>query len=65
MIEIARAEHPEIPFELGDVSIWESKEKYDLIIAWDSIFHLPMVKQKPVIRIAASESTLHFGQLSE
>jgi trans-aconitate methyltransferase len=49
MLELAKANHPEVEFELSDICSWESKEKYDLIVAWDSIFHIPMADQETVI----------------
>jgi trans-aconitate methyltransferase len=49
MLELAKVNHPNVEFELTDVCKWESKEKFDLIIAWDSIFHLPMVDQEAVV----------------
>lgn len=49
MLEIAKSLHKNVSFHLEDISTWESSEKYDCIIAWDSIFHLPLSKQVPVI----------------
>jgi 2-polyprenyl-3-methyl-5-hydroxy-6-metoxy-1,4-benzoquinol methylase len=49
MITLAKKNHPEIDFIHMDISTWETEEKFDLIIAWDSIFHLPFEMQKPVV----------------
>ncbi len=49
MIKLARKNHPEELFILQDICSWESNEKFDFIYAWDSIFHLPLAMQKPVL----------------
>lgn len=49
MIAIAQSEHKDINLTNCNIIDWESDQKFDLIIAWDSIFHLPMAMQKPVI----------------
>ena len=49
MLEIARAQHPGIQFVNSDVMDWHSDCTFDLIIAWDSIFHLPSKLQEPAI----------------
>ncbi|MCF8453605.1 MAG: class I SAM-dependent methyltransferase [Pedobacter sp.] len=49
MIKIARSQHKAIRLEHANIIDWESDQQFDLIIAWDSIFHLPMAMQKPVI----------------
>ncbi len=49
MIAIAQSEHKDINFINCNIIDWESDQKFDLIIAWDSIFHLPMAQQNPVI----------------
>jgi 2-polyprenyl-3-methyl-5-hydroxy-6-metoxy-1,4-benzoquinol methylase len=49
MINLARANHPDHRFLNQDICSWETEEKFDFIVAWDSIFHLPLAMQKPVI----------------
>lgn len=49
MIAIAQSEHKDINLINCNIIDWESDQQFDLIIAWDSIFHLPMAMQKPVI----------------
>jgi len=49
MLEYARLNHPNIHLEKADICKWQTKKKYDLIAAWDSIFHLPMELQEPVV----------------
>ena len=34
---------------LGDICTWQLPQQYDLIIAWDSTFHLPLDRQEPVL----------------
>ncbi|PKM21057.1 MAG: class I SAM-dependent methyltransferase [Gammaproteobacteria bacterium HGW-Gammaproteobacteria-15] len=48
MIRLACLNHPEHKFLHQDICSWETEEKFDLIVAWDSIFHLPLAMQKPV-----------------
>ena len=49
MIKLADSNHPEHTFIHQDICSWETEERFDFIVAWDSIFHLPIVMQKPVI----------------
>lgn len=49
MIKLAIENHPEHKFLHQDICSWETEEKFDLIVAWDSIFHLPLAMQKPVV----------------
>ncbi|MCP2043965.1 trans-aconitate 2-methyltransferase [Pontibacter sp. HSC-36F09] len=49
MLALARQNHPEVRFEKADITEWETEDKFDLIVAWDSIFHLPLEFQKPVV----------------
>ncbi len=48
MIKLAKAKHPNVNFINGDFIEWETKDYFDLIIAWDSIFHAPLSLQKEV-----------------
>jgi SAM-dependent methyltransferase len=50
MISLARQRHPEVTFYAADICIWQFPQKYDLIVAWDSTFHLPVTEQKPVLK---------------
>ena len=50
MIEVARTNLPEAQHVCADISDWEPKSKYNLIVAWDSTFHLPKHMQVPVLR---------------
>lgn len=49
MVKLASANHPEHKFVQQDICTWETEEKFDFIFAWDSIFHLPLAMQKPVV----------------
>tara|TARA_R110000782_G_scaffold39043_7_gene91074 strand:- start:2049 stop:2648 length:600 start_codon:yes stop_codon:yes gene_type:complete len=49
MIALARKRHPEINFHQQDICEWETTEKYDLITAWDSIWHIPLNQQVKVM----------------
>lgn len=49
MIELAKVRHPDTAFHHADISTWEFTSKYDLISAWDSIWHLPLADQEIVL----------------
>lgn len=50
MISLARQRNPEVTFYAEDICTWQLPQKYDLISAWDSTFHLPIAEQKPVLK---------------
>ena len=50
MVELARKQHPGSCFIHDDICEWEPREQYDLIIAWESIFHAPYDAQSRVLR---------------
>lgn len=49
MIRLARINHPQHHFVHGDICSWQATEQYDVIVAWDSIFHLPLSMQESVM----------------
>lgn len=49
MIDLAKKYHPDGNFLIQDICTWETQEKFDFILAWDSLFHLPLPMQKPVV----------------
>ena len=49
MVELARERHPNIAIHHADISRWEFPKQYDLISAWDSIWHLPLSDQERVL----------------
>lgn len=48
-LEGAKKRHPDSRFILADICEWEIEERYDVIIAWDSIFHAPYSEQRAVV----------------
>lgn len=50
MIELAKRRHPAVTFHQADICAWELPKKYDLISAWDSIWHVPLSQQERVLR---------------
>lgn len=49
MVKLASENHPEHTFLHQDICTWDTTEKFDFVVAWDSIFHLPLAMQKPVL----------------
>ncbi|MFP4342072.1 MAG: class I SAM-dependent methyltransferase [Cyclobacteriaceae bacterium] len=49
MLRLARQNHPEVNFHQADICDWQADQPYDLILAWDSIFHLPLERQAEVV----------------
>jgi len=49
MIRLAQENHPDANFLVRDICTWDTGQRFHLIIAWDSIFHLPLAMQEPVV----------------
>ncbi len=49
MLALARARQPNAMFIHADVCEWRPPDHYDLIVAWDSTFHVPYASQRPVL----------------
>ena len=49
MIELATQNHPNETFLHQDICTWDTPEKFEIIIAWDSLFHLPLAMHRPVL----------------
>lgn len=49
MIELARGHHSKAIFTQANIIDWQSDETFDLILAWDVLFHLPLNQQAPVL----------------
>ncbi|MBL4854070.1 class I SAM-dependent methyltransferase [bacterium AH-315-J19] len=49
MINLARKNHPDSLFIHEDIRHWETEDRFDFIVAWDCLFHLPLSMQKPVL----------------
>lgn len=50
MIQLAKTKHPQCEFIHENILNWNLEEKYDLILAWDSLFHLPLNEQENVLK---------------
>jgi len=50
MIRKARINVPDALFVVGDILSANLNQKFDGILAWDSLFHIPLEKQEEVIR---------------
>lgn len=50
MIALARERNPGAVLHVGGITQWEPPGRFDLVTAWDSTFHLPLVEQEPVTR---------------
>lgn len=50
MIMLARENHPDESFLVADICTWDTDQRFQLIVAWDSIFHLPLAMQEPVVK---------------
>ena len=50
MLELARKRHPEVTFHQADICNWRLPHDYDLISAWDSIWHVPLAQHEAVLR---------------
>lgn len=49
MLALACQQHPNVVFHQADICRWQNTQLYDLIVAWDSIFHLPLHSQAEVL----------------
>jgi len=49
MVELLRRRVPEVTVHHADIAHWELPRRYDLITAWDSIWHLPLEPQRAVL----------------
>jgi SAM-dependent methyltransferase len=49
MVALAAQRHPTVSFAAGDICTWPLPRPYDLITDWDSLFHLPLESQEPVL----------------
>lgn len=50
MIALARSRFPQAKFVICDMRELDLKEKYDLVIAWHSFFHLPQDDQRKMFK---------------
>ena len=49
MIALARERHPEARLFHADICRWHLPRSYDLIVAWDSTWHVPLAQQEMVL----------------
>lgn len=49
MLSLLASQLPQMHLIAADICTWEATRKFDLITAWDSIFHLPLESHGPVI----------------
>jgi len=49
MLEYARKRHADVEFIHADICEWQPRQRYDAVIAWDSIFHVPHTAQGAVV----------------
>jgi trans-aconitate methyltransferase len=50
MIELAARRHPQVTFHHADICDWPFPRHYDLISAWDSVWHVPLAEHEKVLR---------------
>ncbi len=50
MIVLAKEQHPSHEFIHEDICSWQSDKHFDVIVAWDSLFHLPIEQHIPVLK---------------
>jgi SAM-dependent methyltransferase len=49
MIALARDRHPDAGLFHADICQWDLPRSYDLIVAWDSVWHVPLAQQEAVL----------------
>jgi trans-aconitate methyltransferase len=49
MLARARRHHPDVVFHHADICTWQFPRTFDFISAWDSIWHVPLPDQLPVL----------------
>jgi SAM-dependent methyltransferase len=49
MLSIARGAVPEASFRVSDMTTFDEGRQYDLVVAWDSFFHVPYGSQREVL----------------
>ncbi|WP_425619063.1 trans-aconitate 2-methyltransferase [Anatilimnocola sp. NA78] len=50
MVGLARKRNPTATFHHADICEWQLSRKYDLILGWDSIWHVPLAAQATVLQ---------------
>jgi SAM-dependent methyltransferase len=49
MVELAKRRHPDVEIHQADICEWQLPREYDLISAWDSLWHVPLPQQEHVL----------------
>ena len=49
MIALAKERQPKVALHHADICQWNLPRRYDFILAWDSIWHVPLEEQRPVM----------------
>ncbi|MBI5766358.1 MAG: class I SAM-dependent methyltransferase [Verrucomicrobia bacterium] len=49
MLALAREKHPSVTFHHADLCTWVPPHAYDFISAWDSVWHVPLDRQRAVL----------------
>jgi trans-aconitate methyltransferase len=49
MVELARRRHPRVTFYQADIASWPLSRKYNLVSAWDSLWHVALTQQTAVL----------------
>jgi SAM-dependent methyltransferase len=50
MVRLAKAKHLNHIFKHQDICTWQPNNEYELVFAWDSLFHVPLSEQAAVIK---------------
>ncbi len=50
MLGFAQRAYPGLGFCRADICQWQSQRSFELVLAWDSLFHLPLHEHEPVVR---------------
>lgn len=49
MLRLSKTHYPHITTYHADICTWQPPKRYDFITAWDSIWHIPLEQQVPVL----------------
>ena len=50
MVTLAQESHPKVHFEIADICSWQTQQSFDFVVAWDSLFHLPLSQHEVVLK---------------
>jgi len=59
IIALAKHRHPNVAFHHADICQWNLPRRYDVIVAWDSIWHVPLEEQTAVMEKICRGLTQH------